>query len=92
MSEIARTSTVDRSGRSVIVGSMVRVLTIDPSIFEDIAPEEVQRIHSMLGEELEVYEVDQWGRAWVEKWWREGESQSTSHSLALDPSDMELLR
>ncbi len=92
MSEIARTSTVDRSGRSVIVGSMVRVLTIDPSVFEDIAQEEVPRIHSMLGEELEVYEVDQWVSAWVEKWWREGEGQSTSNSLALDPSDMELLR
>lgn len=92
MSDISRASTLDRDGRSVIVGSIVRVLEIDQSVFTDSEQEELPRIHSMLGEELEVYEVDQWGRAWVEKWWREGDAQSTSHSLALDPSDMELVR
>ena len=92
MSEIAPASTLDRGGLSVIVGSVVRVLAIDPSVFENVERKEVPRINSMLGEELEVYEVDQWGRAWVEKWWREGKDQSTSHSLALDPKDMELVR
>lgn len=92
MSEITPAGTLDRNGRPVIVGSVVRVLTIDSTVFDGIEREEVPRIHSMLGEELEVYEVDQWGRAWVEKWWHEGESQSTSHSLALAPTDMELVR
>ena len=44
----------------------------------------------MLGEVFTVYEVDRWGQAWVEKWWREGEEHSTSHSLGLDPADMEV--
>ncbi|MBB5204869.1 hypothetical protein HNQ51_002183 [Inhella inkyongensis] len=92
MSESVSITTLDRSGRSVGVGSFVRVLTIDPEVFVNTEREEVPRIQSMLGEVLEVYEVDQWGRAWVEKWWHEGEGQSTSHSLALDPQDMELVR
>lgn len=92
MSDVSSASTLDRGGRSVTVGSIVRVLDIDPSVIKNCEQEELPRVESMLGEELEVYEVDQWGRAWVEKWWHEGDAQSTSHSLALAPSDMELVR
>lgn len=45
----------------------------------------------MQGEVFEVYEIDDWGSAWVKKWWNEGAEESLSHSLALSPREMELV-
>jgi hypothetical protein len=42
----------------------------------------------MLGETFKVYEVDEWGQAWIEKWWYEGENLADSHSLGLEPQQM----
>jgi hypothetical protein len=80
--------THDKNGRSIIVGAHVRVLSI-PSLDPDLDEDEVTRVHSMLGDVFEVYEVDAHGRAWVEKWWHIGSGSSTSHSLALEPNEME---
>lgn len=65
---------------------IVRVHEVD---LDELEPLERERVLSMVGIELPVYEVDQWGRAWVEKWWHEGPEHSTSHSLALESVDME---
>jgi hypothetical protein len=53
---------------------------------------EAVRIQSMLGEILEVYEVDPSGRAWVEKWWQLADGSSASHSIALESHEMELVQ
>jgi hypothetical protein len=45
----------------------------------------------MRGEVLEVYEVDEWGSAWVEKTWRAPDGTSTTHSLGLGPENMEVV-
>lgn len=92
MNLISHMDTVNRSGRPVIEGSMVRVLSIDSSVFDDIAPEEGSPIDSMIDDDLDVYELDKWGRAWAEKWWNEKGSRSTSNSLTFCPWDTELLR
>lgn len=84
MNQVAR----DKDGTAVTVGAYVRVLAIPP-LDQDLEEEEVARVKSMLGEVFEVYEVDAYGRAWVEKWWHIGSESSTSHSLALESSDME---
>ena len=42
--------------------------------------------------ELEVYEVDEYGAAWVKKWWREDDDRTYSHSLALASTEMRLVR
>lgn len=78
-------------GATVSEGSVVRVLRISPSVFQALDTQEREQIESMLGEELSVYEVDQYGRAWVEKWWHEDETHASSHSLALEPSDMKVV-
>lgn len=44
----------------------------------------------MAGEIFEVYDVDEWGGAWVEKWWHESDDEASSHSLGLSPSEMEV--
>ena len=79
---------LDKNGRSVTVGVRVRVLSIPP-LDPEMEESEVARVNSMLGEEFDVYEVDPYGRAWVEKWWHDGPDKSTSHSLALESGDME---
>jgi len=79
---------LDKNGRAVSVGSRVRVLSIPP-LAPDLDEDERGRVTSMLGEEFEVYEVDAYGRAWVEKWWHSGTDSATSHSLALESNEME---
>lgn len=79
----------DRNGNLITVGSHVRVLSISP-VDPSVAPDEVERIQSMLGQVFEVYEIDSYGRAWVEKWWQLGPEQSISHSLALEGKEIEL--
>ena len=45
----------------------------------------------MIGEILEVYEIDDYGSPWVKKWWCLPEGKSFSHSLALASSEMEVV-
>jgi len=80
----------DRNGIPVSVGTSVRVVSISVSL-EWLSPEEVVRVRSMEGEVFSVYEIDQWGNAWVEKWWHEGDGKATSHSLGLASSEMEVV-
>jgi hypothetical protein len=91
MNRNAAINTIDFLEQPVIVGSVVRVLGIDPTVFTNLEAAEVLRVQSMIGQKLVVYEVDQWGHAWVEMGWQEGNVRSTSHSVALDPKDMELV-
>ena len=82
--------TVDINGKAVGVGTCVRVLAIDESVLADLDSIARARILSMPSQSLPVYEVDPYGRAWVEQWWREDSAHSTSHSLALEPQHMEV--
>ncbi|WP_162932652.1 hypothetical protein [Solimonas sp. K1W22B-7] len=79
--------TKDRDGNSIVVGSHVQVLSVPALDFE---PDEAERVQSMLGDVLEVYEIDLYGQAWVEKWWHLDSGESTSHSLALRSDEMVL--
>jgi hypothetical protein len=83
--------THDRAGAVVSVGTVVRVVAIAPSVLEPLDDEARARVLSMMGGEFEVYEVDDWGGAWVEKWWRPSDDSSISHSLGLKPADMEVV-
>jgi hypothetical protein len=81
---------VDINGNIVKVGDFVRILAIEESVLADIDPKSQARVLSMINQNLAVYEVDQYDRAWVEQWWHEDSSNSTSHSLALDSQHIEL--
>ena len=82
---------LDKNGKKVDVGSKVRIINIDPSITANLPKEEVNDINSMLNEVFEVYEIDEYDCAWVEKCWDRGDGQSESHSLSLTSSEMELV-
>lgn len=61
----------DRNGLPVKVGTRVRVLEIASSLKQRLPLDEVRALETMVGEVFEVYEIDQYGAAWVEKWWNE---------------------
>jgi hypothetical protein len=73
----------------VSVGSRVRVLAVPVLLKRDLPADEWAAVESMLGEVFEVNEIDEWGQAWVQKWWGEGDGVKRSHSIGLDPHEME---
>ena len=81
----------DRNGKPVLVGSRVRVVAIAAFLERDLPPEEWERVRSLLGEVLEVYEIDKWGGVWVEKAFPSPPGQYQSHSLSLASEEMELV-
>ena len=81
----------DIHGTIVRIGTRVRVLKISPSVLSQLPQSEADCARSMEGEVFEVHEIDEWGGAWVEKWWRAADGTSSSHSLGLGPSQMEVV-
>ena len=84
-------NTKDRNGTTVEVGTKVRVLKISESVFTRPSDDEAVLVRSMEGESFAVYEIDEWGGAWVEKWWSLDVGESISHSLGLEASEMEVI-
>ncbi|GAB5415591.1 MAG: hypothetical protein Cons2KO_31940 [Congregibacter sp.] len=80
----------DRNGKEVSVGSRVKVVEIDPEFLDTLPEDEKRDVASMLNEVFEVYDIDEYGQAWVEKWWHISEDESMSHSVALSSSEMEV--
>ena len=81
----------DHRGRSVEVGTRVRVLKLADFLKRDLPNDEWCEISTMVGEVFEVYEIDGYGSAWVEKWWYDSEEECHSHALALDSDEMEVV-
>ncbi|KPK19997.1 MAG: hypothetical protein AMJ67_02825 [Betaproteobacteria bacterium SG8_41] len=81
----------DINGAAVRVGTRVRVLRISDSVLSQLPESEAEAARAMEGEVLEVYEIDDWGGAWVEKTLRARDGTSVSHSLGLGPTQMEVV-
>jgi hypothetical protein len=91
VTEVARVPPTDRNGRVVQVGTRVRVLEITPSLQATVPANEWQELQEMLGQVLTVYQIDEWGKPWVEKWWYPPGEGSFCHSLSLDSHEMEVV-
>lgn len=83
--------TKDYKGSEVIVGSKVRVLSIDSGLLSSLPADEKFEVESMVGDTLSVYEIDDSGFAMVEKGWELGTDQYMSHSIALASEEMKLI-
>ena len=81
----------DINGEPVHVGTWVRVLKISESVLSQLSESEAEAARSMEGEVLEVYEIDEWGGAWVEKSWRAADGATVSHSLGLGSGQIEVV-
>jgi hypothetical protein len=76
----------------VTVGTRVRVTEITDSLRQRLPPNEWTELQTMLGGVFEVYEVDEYGWAWVEKQWlTEDGDCDYSHCLALAAHEMEVV-
>ena len=69
------------------VGDNVKVLSLPPIERGCYEQRDIAYIESMVGMQLEVYEVDEWASAWVQMEWTQG-TQSEVHSLALELANM----
>ena len=82
----------DRDGRIVRVGSRVRIVSLSQSFLDSLPDDEKDDVKSMIGEVFEVYEIDEYGSAWVGKGWSlEGGEAYKGHHVALEPAEMELV-
>ena len=81
----------DINGNVVRVDTRVRVLEISFSVFSQLPESEAECARSMEGEVFEVYEIDEWGGAWVEKMWRRDDDTASLHALGLGPGQMEVV-
>jgi len=84
--------TLDINGSAVVKGSKVKLLSIPDSLLSILPEDEVKDLTTMIGEIFEVYEIDEWGGVWVQKWFNEGEEKTNSHSLSLESHEMELMK
>ena len=82
----------DRNGKVVSVGDFVRVISLSGDWFDNLPSDERERVESMIGEDLAIEEIDEYGHPWVCKWWHNQKADTAqSHSIALDPSEMEFV-
>ena len=85
-------SPVDKHGRAVAIGARVRLIQLPTSLLSELPEDEVEILRSMVGEVFEVTEIDQYGKPWIGKSWSSPEKgEYTGHSLALDPTEIELV-
>lgn len=85
------TEAKDCAGRSVRVGSRVRVLSLSAEFISSLPIDERALVSEMIGDVFEVDEIDNFGRAWVTKMWDRGDGNFDGHGVALDPSETELV-
>jgi hypothetical protein len=84
--------TVDRNGNVVRVRTRVLVLEIAPSLLKDLPPDECLELQAMVGVTFGVYEIDEHGAAWVQTpLVRKDDGYRHSHSIGLDPHEMEVV-
>ena len=83
--------TTDRDGSVVTAGCVVRLLSVDSHLLHSLPSDERDQVLSMVGGEIMIDEVNEHGYATVEKVWNTGPGESTSHSIALAPSEMLLI-
>ncbi|HVY05545.1 MAG TPA: hypothetical protein VHB46_06175 [Burkholderiales bacterium] len=81
----------DRNGNAVRIGDRVRLLTIRPSILKRLTGSEHTDVASMVGRELEVFDVYDNGQVWVSLSWDRGDGQTELHSIAVDVEAIELV-
>ena len=81
----------DRNGTDVVLGARIRIVSLSGGWLDDLAPLESERVLSMVGEEFEIEEFDEYGYPWVTKEWRTGAQRYHSHLAALDAAEMEVV-
>ena len=56
----------DNKGNTVKIGDFVEILSINEESLKYLEPEYAHEIRDAVGQKLEVYEIDEHDRAWVD--------------------------
>jgi hypothetical protein len=83
---------LDRLGQIVKKGDCVRLFAIRPSIIKRLTGSEKSDVSSMIGKILEVFDVYDDGLVWVSLSWQKENGLTEIHSIAVDPSAIELVK
>jgi hypothetical protein len=81
---------VDRNGKLVKVGTKVKIISVPEWLLSKVPADESKRLSSMVGKVFQVYEIDEWGGVWVEKWFNEDNDILNSH-ISLNSTEMEVI-
>lgn len=81
----------DRNGNTVDINCLVKVLSLDTGDFTYLGEKELSEIMSIIGETLEVYEIDEYGQAWITKEWWLSDNDVISHSIGLSSHEFEVV-
>ena len=72
-------------------GARVRLLKLGDWVRTRLPADEIAELETMVGDVFEVQQIDENDVVWIEKeWLRPDGSLNHSHSLALEPDEMEL--
>lgn len=81
----------DHNGNAVAVGDRVRLLTLSGDWFDKLPEDEKTNVESMIGEVFAVEEIDEYGHPWIYKDFPESEDRVRSHSIAVEPNEIEIV-
>ena len=82
----------DRNGSEVNLGTKVRLLSLSGQWIDELPAEEKPLVLSMIGEVFIIEEIDDYGQPWIRKLWLDAKNSSCqSHSIALEPYEMEVI-
>jgi hypothetical protein len=79
----------DRHGKTVQIGTRVRIVELSGQWFDDLPAEERDDLLSMIGEVFRVESIDDYGCPVVMKIWTE-EGGYRAHDIALASNEMEV--
>jgi len=80
----------DKNGIEVKVNSYVTVVSLNSDDFAYLGDKELSEVMSIVGETLQVNEIDEYAQAWITKERWLSENDVMSHSVALSSNEMEI--
>jgi len=81
---------LDIDDKEVRIGDSVEVLEIDEVISRRLNKVEKRQVFSMVGNVLEVEDIDEFGCVWVSKEFPTNDQTHFSHGIALEKNQMRL--
>jgi hypothetical protein len=80
---------VDHKNNPLVLGDIVRVLTLDKKFIKSFPEDERILIESMIGNFFKIIAIDEEGQACVMREWHDEKGLLQTHVIALDPEEME---
>ena len=79
----------DCHGKPVVLGDIVRIVTLSQEFIAEFPMDEQALIESMIGNFFKIYGIDEFGQPWVTKEWHDDRGNPQTHVIALDPQEMD---